>query len=106
MPTFDAAVLLVIDVQKGIDADYHAADGPRNNREAEQNIARLLAEWRSARRPVVHIRHDSTFPDSAYRPGQPGNEFKDEVRPARGERVIPKRTNSAFIGTPLEQHLR
>lgn len=37
------AALLIIDVQKAIDADYHAVEGPRNNRDAEQNIARLLA---------------------------------------------------------------
>jgi nicotinamidase-related amidase len=103
---FAKAVLLVIDVQKAIDADYHAAEGPRNNPDAERQIARLLAAWRLGRRPIVHIRHDSTFPQSAYRPGQPGNEFKDEVAPLSGEMVIPKRTNSAFIGTNLESHLR
>jgi nicotinamidase-related amidase len=98
--------LLVIDVQKAIDAPYHAADGPRNNPDAEFNIARLLSIWRRANRPIIHIRHDSTFPTSAYRPHQPGNEFKETVAPARGETVIPKRTNSAFIGTDLERHLR
>jgi nicotinamidase-related amidase len=93
-------------VQKGIDASYHAADGPRNNLAAEGNIGRLLAAWRREKRPIIHIRHDSTFPASAYRPGQDGNNFKDEVTPAAGEAVIPKNTNSAFIGTKLEQHLR
>jgi len=43
---------------------------------------------------------------AAYRPGQEGNEFEAEVMPAAGETVIPKRTNSAFIGTDLEQRLR
>ena len=69
-------------------------------------MARLLAAWRKDRRPVIHIRHDSTFPASAYRPGQEGNNFKTEVEPVPGETVIPKRTNSAFIGTGLERHLR
>jgi nicotinamidase-related amidase len=100
------ATLLIIDVQKAIDAAYHALEGSRNNPDAEQNIARLLAAWRRDKQPIIHIRHDSTFPDSAYRPGQDGNEFKDEVAPAAGETVIPKRTNSAFIGTGLERHLR
>jgi nicotinamidase-related amidase len=103
---FGLAALLVIDVQKAIDADYHASEGPRNNPDAERNIARLLATWRRSRRPIIHIRHDSTFPTSAYRPGQEGNEFKAEVMPAAGETVIAKRTNSAFIGTDLEQRLR
>ena len=100
------AVLLIVDVQKAIDAGYHAADGPRNNPDAERNIARLLAAWRRQRRPIIHIRHDSTFSTSAYRPGQVGNEFKDEVAPAAGETIIAKRTNSAFIGTDLERRLR
>jgi nicotinamidase-related amidase len=106
MPNFRRAALLVIDVQKAIDAPYHAAEGPRNNPDAEANMARLLAAWRRDNRPIIHIRHDSTFPASAYRPGQEGNRFKDEVAPAAGELVIGKRTNSAFIGTGLERHLR
>jgi nicotinamidase-related amidase len=54
----------------------------------------------------MHIRHDSTSPDSAYRAGQEGNNFKNEVAPLAGEIVVPKRTNSAFIGTDLERSLR
>jgi nicotinamidase-related amidase len=103
---FTRAVLLVIDVQKGIDETYHAAEGARNNRGAEQNIARLLAAWRTRQWPIIHIRHDSTSPDSSYRPGQIGNDFKDEVAPNAGETIVAKRTNSAFIGTDLEQLLR
>lgn len=106
MSKFHEAALIVIDVQKAIDASYHAAHGPRNNVDAEAKIAHLLAEWRRTQRPIVHIRHDSTYPDSAYRPGQDGNTFKDEVAPLPSETVIAKRTNSAFIGTSLEQHLR
>ena len=100
------AVLLIIDVQKAIDAAYQAKDGPRNNVDAEARIARLLAAWRSAGRDIIHIRHDSTFAASAYRPGQPGNDFKDEVAPMPGEAVIAKQTNSALIGTELEAKLR
>lgn len=74
--------------------------------ELQSCLARLLAAWRRDKRPIIHIRHDSTFPASAYRPGQDGNEFKDEVAPAAGETIIPKRTNSAFIGTGLERYLR
>ncbi len=97
------AALLVIDVQKAID---HPSWGERNNPEAERNIAALLAFWRATGRPVYHIRHDSVEPASHYRPGQPGNEFKPEAQPLPGERVIAKRTNSAFIGTDLEARLR
>jgi nicotinamidase-related amidase len=100
------AALLVIDVQRAIDAACHAADGPRNNPDAEKNIARLLAAWRRDNKPIIHIRHDSTSPASAYRPGQDGNDFKTEVAPFPGETVIAKQTNSAFIGTELERDLR
>jgi len=98
--------LLVIDLQKAIDDPRWSKDGPRNNPETEANIARLLASWRKAGRPIFHIRHDSTEPQSAYRPGQPGNDFKAEALPLPGETVVAKRTNSAFIGTDLESRLR
>jgi nicotinamidase-related amidase len=103
---FARAALIIIDVQKAIDASYHASHGPRNNSDAEMKIAQLLAVWRRERRTIIHVRHDSTFPESAYRPGQEGNDFKDEVAPVAGEVILPKRTNSAFIGTPLEEQLR
>jgi len=107
MPPHDSfpacAALLVIDLQKAIDAPYW---GPRNNPGAERNVAALLARWRATGRPIYHIKHDSTNPASAYRPGQAGNEFKDEVRPLPGETVVTKRVHSAFIGTDLEARLR
>lgn len=98
-----AAALLMIDVQNAIDAPYW---GRRNNPDAERNMAALLAAWRAGARPLYHVRHDSTFAESAYRPGQPGNDFKPAVRPLPGEPIVAKRTNSAFIGTDLEQRLR
>ena len=78
----------------------------RNNPKAESNVARLLAHWRRHGWPVFHIRHDSTDPNSHYRPGQAGNDFKPEAIPQAGETVIGKRANSAFIGTDLEARLR
>ncbi len=93
----------MIDVQKAID---HPSWGQRNNPNAEKNIAALLEAWRRTGRPVYHIRHDSTEPGSHYRPGQPGNEFKSEGQPLPGEIIIPKQTNSAFVGTDLELRLR
>ena len=73
-----AAALIVIDVQKAID---HPSWGQRNNPDAERNIAALLAAWRANSRPIYHIRHDSSEPDSTYRPGQPGHDFKPEAAP-------------------------
>jgi len=97
------AALVVIDMQRAID---HPGWGQRNNPDAEKNLAALLRAWRASGRPVYHIRHDSTEPESHYRPGQPGNDFKPEAQPRDGETVIAKRTNSAFLGTSLEGELR
>jgi nicotinamidase-related amidase len=94
--------LIVIDVQKAID---HPSWGERNNPDAERNIAALLGAWRSTQRLIFHIRHDSTEPDSHYRPGQPGNDFKLEAQPLARETILAKTTNSAFIGTGLEAML-
>src|SRR5215469_5424912 len=106
MPLAPNPALLIIDLQKAIDAPYWAAEGPRNNPTAEGNIARLLRHWRATGKPVFHIRHDSREPNSAYRPGEPEHEFKPEALPQPGEIVIGKKTNSAFIGTELEARLR
>jgi len=107
MPAPDAlpasAALVIIDLQKAIDAPYW---GPRNNPDCERKVAALLARWRETGRPIYHVRHDSTEPHSAYRPGQEGNAFKPEVAPRDGETVIVKRVNSAFIGTDLEARLK
>jgi nicotinamidase-related amidase len=93
----------LVDLQQAID---HPSWGQRNNPEAEANIARLLSLWRGAGWPVWHVRHDSSEPNSHYRPGQSGNEFRPETRPLPGEKIIPKQTNSAFIATSLEADLR
>jgi nicotinamidase-related amidase len=96
------AVLIVIDVQRAID---HPSWGVRNNPAMETNIAALLAAWRRDRRPIVHVQHLSREPNSTYRPDQPGVEFKPEAAPLAGETIVQKRTNSAFIGTDLEERL-
>jgi nicotinamidase-related amidase len=95
--------LLLIDLQKAID---DPSWGVRNhNLDAEQNVARLLNAWRERHWPVIHIRHDSRFPGSSYRPGQSGNEFKPATAPLPGETVVSKSACSAFVGTDLEQML-
>ena len=97
--------LLIIDVQRAIDDPRWKVHGRRNNPQGEANVARLLAAWRGAGRPVVHVRHDSAQPDSTYRPGGPGHPFKPEAMPLAGETMIAKQVHSAFIGTDLERHL-
>jgi nicotinamidase-related amidase len=95
--------LLLIDVQQGID---HPPWGARNNPHAEERIADLLAAWRAAGRPVIHVQHLSLRPHSPLRADAPGNAFKPEAQPIAGEPVFQKHVNSAFIGTDLEAHLR
>ncbi|KUM02673.1 isochorismatase [Chromobacterium sp. F49] len=96
-------LLLLIDMQQAVD---HPSWGPRNNPQAEQVCAKLLAAWRERGLPIIHIRHDSTEPDSTFRPDRPGHAFKTETLPLAGETVVAKQTNSAFIGTGLEAMLR
>jgi len=106
MPLPLNAALIIIDVQQAIDHPQWARWGPRNNPQAEDNIAQLLIAWRASQRPIFHVRHMSREAHSPYRLGQPGNDFKPQVAPLSHERVIEKNTNSAFIGTPLEAELR
>ncbi len=95
--------LLLIDVQQAFD---NPSWGPRNNPEAESNIARLLEAFRTSGRPVIHVKHDSLEPNSTLRAEAPGNALKPEATPLAGEPLYAKHTNSAFIGTDLEANLR
>jgi len=97
------STLLVIDVQQGMD---NPRLGKRNNPDAEKRIADVIAAWRAAGKPVVHVQHDSVEPQSELRPDRPGNAVKPEAKPVAGEPVFRKNVNSAFIGTELESYLR
>jgi nicotinamidase-related amidase len=97
------AALIIIDVQKGFDDPYW---GTRNNPDAEERIAALLAAWRKTGRPVFHIQHWSESENSPLSPRNAGSEIKEIVRPLGNEPVFQKRVNSAFIGTDLENTLR
>jgi len=104
MPTItDNTALIIVDVQDGLDDPIH---GERNNPDAEQNMARLLADWRKHNRPIFHIQHMSTQPESKLRPDLPGNKIKDIVAPQGNEPLIQKTVSNAFVGTDLEQRLR
>lgn len=97
------AALLIIDAQKGFHSPFW---GKRNNPRAEENIARLLAEWRAREMPVIHVRHCSVHSDSPLHPKSPGCDFMDGARPLPSEKQFDKSVNSAFIGTGLEEYLR
>lgn len=103
MPNLDRAVLLPIDMQQAFDAP----PWPRRwNARIDRNGLALLAAWRQAHRPVIHVRHDSVEPHSSLRPGQPGHAFRPGFEPLPGEPLVTKSVNAAFIGTDLEDRLR
>ena len=97
-----APALIIIDMQRGMSSK---AAGQRNNPTAEQNIASLLAAWRAARAPIVHVRHISRTPTSLFWAGQPGVEFQPELAPLDHEHVVEKNVPDAFINTGLERWL-
>lgn len=99
----DRAVLLPIDMQQAFDCSPWPC---RWNSEVDTNGLALLAAWRAARRPIIHIRHDSVQPGSTLAPGLPGNAFRPGFGPADGEALIVKSVNSAFIRTDLDARLK
>ena len=98
-------VLIIVDVQKAFD-EWEAAGRRRNNPDALDRIADILADFRAKRAPVVHMRHASRNPASRFQADLPGFAVKDEVREQSGEPVLVKHVNSSFIGTDLEARLR
>lgn len=95
--------LVLIDVQQ---AFLNPEMGERNNPDAEANIGRLLQKWRDTNRPIIHVQHNSTEPNSLLRPEKPGNALQEVALPQGNEPLITKNVNSAFIGTDLESRLR
>ncbi|MEN8788965.1 MAG: cysteine hydrolase family protein [Flavobacteriaceae bacterium] len=97
--------LLLIDIQEGLNQSEYWG-GTRNNPAAESNCRQILDYFRSKNWPLFHIQHCSTNPESPLFPGKPGQHIKNEVAPAKGETVMTKSTNSAFVGTALNEALK
>jgi len=95
--------LVIIDMQKCM---ANTPADSRNNPQAEDNIVQLLQAWRAANAPVVHVRHISRSPNSAFAPGQSGVELQKALQPLRHEHVVEKNVPDAFINTALERWLR
>ena len=101
-------VLLMIDVQEGVDVLGHwgGKAGRRNNPDAEKHIEQILREARSQGLPIFYTAHDSRESASPLKLGEPGGAFKEGLAPQEGEAVFEKDVNSGFVGTSLEIALR
>lgn len=98
---FDArAALIPIDMQQAF--DLPASSLPT----MEASGLRLLAAWRAAGLPLIHVRHDSVKPGSPFMPGRPGNALRPGFEPQGNEPLVTKSVNAAFIGTDLDLRLR
>lgn len=96
-------VLLPIDMQQAFDEPRW----PRRwNPAVDDNGQKLLAAWRNARLPIIHVRHDSVNPDSSLAAGGSGNAMRPGFEPRAGEPLVTKGVNAAFIGTDLDLRLR
>jgi nicotinamidase-related amidase len=99
----DNAVLIPIDMQRAFDG----APWPRRwNDKLDENGLALLAAWRGAGRPVIHVRHDSVEAGSTLGAGTAGNAHRAGFAPEAGEPLVTKSVNAAFIGTDLDLRLR
>lgn len=94
--------LILIDMQAGM-ADPAL---PRNNPDAEDRMAALLAAWRRSGAPVVHVRHISRTPGSPFWPGQAGAAFQPRFAPAPDAHVVEKNVPDCFVQSGLERWLR
>ena len=75
--------------------------------EASQRAARLLAFFREAHLPRVHIQHISTRPTATFfLPNTEGVRTHANVQPLEGETVYEKHVPNSFRETPLLAHLR
>ncbi|MDR3375834.1 MAG: cysteine hydrolase family protein [Ancalomicrobiaceae bacterium] len=103
IPDLHNAVLVAVDMQRAFDEP----SWPRRwNASVDDNGLKLIAAFRTAKRPIIHVRHDSVEPNSSLRPDRPGNAFRPGFEPAPGEPVVSKSVNAAFIGTDLDLRLR
>jgi nicotinamidase-related amidase len=97
-----SAVLMIVNAQQAL---LDPKRGTPSNASAQANAGRLLHHWRATRRPVVHVKHQSAEPSSAYHPSQPTSEFLPALAPLSGEWVIEKPGISAFTNAALAEGL-
>jgi nicotinamidase-related amidase len=97
--------LILVDLQN----DYFPAGKMElvGSVEASQRAARLLAFFREAHLPLVHIQHVSTRPTATFFiPDTEGVKPHANIRPQEGETVFQKHFPNSFRETPLLAHLQ
>jgi isochorismate hydrolase len=104
MPEMPSPIpLIILDVQDAIDQPIWNG---KSHPGYLSVIQRLLQFWRSNGWPVLHVKHDEKTPTSSYYAHGPWNGIKQEVAPIKGEAIIIKHENCAFIGTQLDAALK
>jgi nicotinamidase-related amidase len=67
----------------------------------------LLAHFRRAHWPVIHIQHLAVRPGATFfLPGTPGADFNPNVQPLPDETIVQKNFPNSFRDTPLLDVLR
>ena len=94
--------LIIIDMQKGF---FKNILGKRNNSQAENNILKILENFRKENKEIIHIQHLSTDEKGILFSNE-DREFLKSLEPLPNETIFQKHVNSAFIGTNLENYLR
>ena len=99
--------LLIIDFQDDYFASRPGARWPLAGADAAvAQAARLLAAFRAAGAPVVHVRHENPAPDAPFfAAASDGARIHPAVAPQADEAVITKRFPNAFRETPLQATL-
>lgn len=95
-----ARLLLIIDIQR----DYFPGGRyPLVGPDAAADAAsRLLASFRAAGEPVIHVQHVWDTPDAAFfAPGTPGVEIDPRVAPEGDEPLVVKAHPNSFLETGL-----
>jgi nicotinamidase-related amidase len=98
------SALLLIDIQN----DYFPGGAMElaDMTQAAAQARAVLAACRENRRPVFHVQHLALGPGATFfRPGTPGAEIHESVRPLPGEALIRKHYPNAFRDTGLLEAL-
>ncbi|KAK5115564.1 hypothetical protein LTR62_001223 [Meristemomyces frigidus] len=97
--------LLLIDVQQGFKhPSYWGTEWSTPS--FQTNITQLIASFRQAGAPILHVCNHSISETSPLHPSKEGSKLMPYAESVDSEPVLSKTTNSAFVGTKLEAEIR